>query len=217
MDSYERFLNRFDIQKDDLYAFGLEETVFPEYDVVRQNWDSLKSRIYNNKPVYIRGYGRDAHGTELYTNFYKLLLGNTCVIKDPTNNMKPQALISQLTGLKRNKNIFNYQVSHIFGKTKNVFLFENPWNIVFVPKIIDPFTGHETSGCWPEEYQALFVESSKQRYKDFIHDYNEIIRTLDVPTKLSKYIQDLISSSSLPMKTIEQFRMDALSELSPIL
>ena len=80
----------------------------------------------------------------MYKDFYANLLGNTHVEKDPTNNAVPHKLIQRTTELKRNSDIFNYQVSHIWGHTKNIFMFEAPWNICYTPKIMDPFTGHET-------------------------------------------------------------------------
>ena len=134
MDSYERFMTRFNIDKYELYEFGINETILPPIDLVAENWENLKKRIFNNGKVSIRGYGRDAKGTALYLGLYKNLFNNGNVKKDATNNVEPQKIISRLTGYKRNINLLNYQVSHIFGRTKNIFLFEAPWNIAFIPK-----------------------------------------------------------------------------------
>lgn len=153
IDSYQKFIDAFNIDKEELYSFGIRETILPPVEKVSEYWEELKKRISNNGVVTIRGYGRDAKGTPLYTGLYKYLFNNENVKKDGTNNAVPQKIISELTGHKRNGNLFNYQVFHIFGKTKNIFLFEAPWNIALVPKIIDPFTGHETKGVWPKEYQ----------------------------------------------------------------
>ena len=214
LDSYDRFIRHFGISKEDLFDFGLTETIYPAPEQVERSWTDLKRRIMTGKPVYIRGYGRDAHGTQLYTDFYAMLLGNPNVKKDPTNNLRPQNIISELTGFKRNVTLFNYQVSHIFGRTKNVFLFEAPWNIVFVPKLIDPFTGHETKGPWPVEYQRLFLQDAKRRYREYIEDYNDIIRRLAIPEQIRTYTQSL--SGTLSRKALEQFQADALAELSCI-
>jgi len=108
----------------------------------------------------------------MYLDMYKCILNNENVKKDATNNLELQKIISQLTGHKRNVNLFNYQVSHIFGKTKNVFLFEALWNIALVPKIIDPFTGHETKGIWSVEYQKKFSAYASEIYVEFIDEYN---------------------------------------------
>lgn len=188
-DSYYDFMNHFGIKPKALFDWGMEAIIFPTMDEVEAEWDNLKKRILNNEEVYIRGYGRDAHGTQLYIDFYKFLLGNTHVKKDPTNNNKPQARIKKMTGLVRNRDIYNYQVSHIWGRTKNVFMFEAPWNICYTPKIIDPFTGHETKGDLPVEFQEFFLKYAQKKYKKYIIDYNKIIAEYDITTNLKSFCE----------------------------
>jgi hypothetical protein len=214
-DSYERFLSHFNINKEDLYEFGLNETIFPSYEKVGTYWNDLKNRILNNGKVYIRGYGRDANGTALYIGLYKHLFNNTNIHKDPTNNFIPQKLIQELTGYKRNENIFNYQVSHIFGKTKNVFMFESPWNIVLVPKLIDPLTGHETKGEWPEDYQKIFLTKVNYKYKYFIKEFNEIVQKLSINEGIKEYCEYLKVKNG-HSRVLEQFQSDALKEFKHI-
>lgn len=141
--------------------------------------------MFSNEKVYIRGAGRDAKGTQIYLDFYKRVFENYNIKKDLTNNLHPQKIIHELTGYQRNKNLLNYQVSHIFGKTKNPLLFGAPWNIALIPKIIDPFTGHETKGQWPVEYQKKFMSMVKERYDKYIKEYNAIIRSLDIEPHLA--------------------------------
>jgi hypothetical protein len=214
-DSYERFLTHFNIKKEDLYMFGLNETIFPPYEKVETYWRDLKDRVFNNGKVYIRGYGRDAKGTELYIGLYKHLFNNTNIHKDPTNNLIPQKLIQELTGYKRNENLFNYQVSHIFGKTKNVFMFEAPWNIDCVPKLIDPFTGHETKGQWPVEFQHVFLEMVNRKYKPFIEDFNHIVEKYKITERIKEYCEFLKVKDG-HSKVLEQFQSDALKEFENI-
>lgn len=171
--------------------------------------------MLNNQRVYIRGYGRDAHGTDLYKDLYKELFHNFHVEKDPTNNAQPQKIIEKLTGLKRNRDIFNYQVSHIWGHTKNVFLFEAPWNVCYTPKIMDPFTGHETKGVWPIEYQKRFLDKAVQMYKPFIEDYNKLLIDLEVEERMRKYFETL--HGKIPDKQVVQFVRDASEEITMIL
>lgn len=216
VDSYDRFLTKFNINKDELYQFGISETILPPIDLVAKRWDELKNRIYNNGTVRIRGYGRDAKGTDLYIGLYRYLFENTNVKKDSSNNAEPQKIISQLTGYKRNTDLFNYQVSHIFGKTKNLFLFEAPWNIAFVPKLIDPFTGHETKGVWPKEYQKLFLEYASGIYGKFIEEYNQIISRDVIIEGISAYIDTLKSQDSISRDILLQFEKDVRNELSVI-
>lgn len=215
IDSYEQFMQTFDIEKEKLYEFGINNTILPPMELVVQQWEDLKSRIYNNGIVAIRGYGRDAKGTELYTNLYKHLFNNDNVKKDATNNLEPQKIISKLTGYKRNENLFNYQVSHIFGKTKNIFLFEAPWNIALVPKIIDPFTGHETKGIWPIEYQQKFYKYAHAIYADFITEYNQIVEDPKLINGIKKYIEKLKELDGAT-REILQFEKDVLNEISTI-
>ena len=214
-DSYQVFLDDFNIKKDDFYRWGISSTIFPNIDKVEEVWLALKKRIFSNQVVYIRGYGRDANGTQLYKDLYKAILGNDNVIKDPTNNAIPHKHIQQLTGLKRNKDIYNYQVSHIWGRTKNLFLFEAPWNICFTPKMIDPFTGHETMGAWPKEYQELFLKCAYDKYKPFINDYNQILIDNDICSKIDLFLESI--KLSIPHKEFEQFKRDVYSEFSPII
>lgn len=215
MDSYQEFLAHFGIDKAAFFDWGISSTIFPRIENVTLEWDALKNRIFNNGTVHIRGYGRDAHGTQLYTNFYATLLNNFHIQKDPTNNSVPQKLMRRITGFKRNHDIYNYQVSHIWGHTKNVFMFEAPWNICYTPKIMDPFTGHEAKGALPSEYQKCFLAKARQLYKPFIEEYNQLLTTLNVEKQLREYVVSL--SGTIAEKELVQFSKDAISELSPIM
>ena len=214
IDSYQEFFNHFSIDKDKFYAWGISATIFPDINEVSNAWVDLKHRILNNQTVYIRGYGRNAQNTQLYIDLYKALFNNAHVKKDPTNNTIPRNNIQQLTGRKRNSDIFNYQVCHIWGKTKNVFLFEAPWNICYKPKILDPFTGHETKGIWPIEYQKIFFEHAYNLYKPFVEDYNRLLLDYDIEVKLNDYLSSL--KGTVPDGRLKQFITDARRELSPI-
>ncbi len=214
IDSYQEFLSHFNIKKEDFFEWGISATIFSPTSKVSLEWDLLKERILNNKTVYIRGYGRDAHGTQLYKDLYKKIFNNYNVEKDLTNNAEPHKIIQRLTGFRRNSNIYNYQVSHIWGRTKNIFMFEAPWNICYTPKIIDPFTGHETQGIWPDEYQKIFISKAYNLYKPFIDDYNQILVELDIEKRIQEYIFSL--NGIIPEKLLTQFTKDVTNELSPI-
>lgn len=214
IDSYQEFIKYFKIDIEHFFEWGVSATIFPEITAVSAAWINLKDRILNNQTVYIRGYGRDAHGTQLYIDLYKKLFNNSHVEKDPTNNAMPRRQMQQLTGLKHNSNIYNYQVSHIWGHTKNIFMFEAPWNICYTPKIIDPFTGHETKGIWPIEYQKLFFAKAYKMYRPFVVEYNQLLVDHDIEGRLEEYLLSL--RSTIPARELTQFEKDARSELSPI-
>lgn len=213
-DSYQNFLRDFHIDKQAFFEWGISNTIFPPKNKVESEWNALKERIFNNQTVYIRGYGRDAHGTQLYIDLYKQLFNNYHVEKDPINNASPIKIIQKLTGLKRNNNIYNYQVSHIWGHTKNIFLFEAPWNICYTPKIFDPLTGHEAKGVLPIEYQKIFIEEAYKKYKDYIDDYNRLLADYDVEKHLKEYLLSL--EGKIAEKELLQFSKDATNELSKI-
>lgn len=215
IDSYEKFIKKFNIDKNDLFEFGIRETILPEKDLVDQNWKELKKRIYNNGVVSIRGYGRDAKGSYLYTDMYKEIFNNENIKKDGASNTEPTKIISELTGYKKNKTLFNYQVSHIFGKTKNIFLFEAPWNIAYIPKIIYPLTGHETKGFWPQEYQKLFIANITQKYAEYIDEYNNLITQPEIKEKINLYLQNLKTREN-STKEILRFEKSVMEELAPI-
>ena len=71
MDSYQNFLNHFGIDRRELFEWGINATIFPAVEKVSHEWEELKTRILTNQIVYIRGYGREGHGTQLYKGLYK--------------------------------------------------------------------------------------------------------------------------------------------------
>lgn len=79
MDSYIEFFDNFEIDINDAFSWGIENTIFPNMEIVEKAWIELRAKITNNQPVYICGYGRDAHATHLYFDFYKYLFNNECV------------------------------------------------------------------------------------------------------------------------------------------
>lgn len=208
IDAYQKFFSRFKISDQDLIQWGIQEAIFPNMEGVILEWERLKEKVLNNERVYIRGYGRNAHGTHLYQELYAEILGNYHVERDPTNNSVPQRIIKKLTGLQRNRDIYNYQVSHIFGKTKNPFLFQSPWNICYLPKIMDPFTGHESKGNLSKQFQKAFKEYVFYQYKPLIEDYNQLMLDLNLSEKAKRYLNE---------EEGQQFLKDVMIELSPII
>ena len=214
IDSYEKFLTKY-VSKEDFFDFGLCETIYIPIDKVQHEWNSLKHRIFEDESVFIRGFGRDAAGTHLFLEFYKKVFQNNNIIKDPTNNQQPTKLLESLTGLKKNKDIRNYQVSHIFGRTKNIFTFTAPWNIVFMPKLLDPFTGHEAKGDMVDEYQKLFQQQSYDKFKPFIDEFNDIITDSHLVQAIENYFEELHDTNE-DTKMVKKFEKAVREEFSPI-
>lgn len=208
-DSYYDFMNHFHIKEKDLFEWGLNAIIFPDKHEVKLEWENLKYRIFNNQEVSIRNYGRNGSKTHLFIEFYKYWLNNSNVKKDSSNNTKPKQMIEKTTGLIRNEDIYNYQISHIWGHTKNIFLFEAPWNICYMPKIMDPFTGHESKGDLYIEFQHQLQKEVRKKYKEFINDYNEIISSYDMASILDEYCKQY-------SVTDKNFLKNALNEFEPI-
>ena len=214
LDSYEKFLTKY-VSKEDFFDFGLSETIYIPTDKVEKEWANLKNRIFENENVFIRGFGRDAAGTHLFLNFYEKVFQNNNIVKDPTNNQQPTKLLESLTGLKKNKDIRNYQVSHIFGRTKNIFTFTAPWNMVFMPKLLDPFTGHEAKGDMIDEYQKLFQQQSYDKFKPFIDEFNDIITDTNLVQSIESYFEELHDNNE-DTKMVKKFEKAVREEFSPI-
>lgn len=214
MDSYIEFLKHFNITADEFFKWGMEATIFPQENKVAAEWDALKKRLFSDEQVYIRGYGRDTHGTWLYKELYRSVFNNNHIEKDPSNNTAPHKLIVRLTDKKVNREIYNYQVSHIWGHTKNPLMFEAPWNICYTPKMFDPFTGHEVGGELPAEYKRIFLAKAHELYQSYIDEYNEILIKYDVDKHIEEFLGNL--PDDLSEKEKKQFEKDVRNELSPI-
>jgi len=219
IDSISILLEYYNICKDSFYAFGVENTIFPSQDYAKDQWNQIKENLLTNQKLAIRGYGRLGINTEMFLDLYRHLFGNHKIFKDPTNNAAPTKIIEKATGYKKNpkknRNILNFTVAHIFGCTKNPLLFNSVWNICYKPTIIDPLSGHEANGDWPKEYQDIFHKYVYRRFKELIDDYNAFIEEHKVPERIESYISDVMSTQ-YEDKLIKSFSGNALSEWAPI-
>ena len=171
--------------------------------------------------MFIRGFGRNANGTDLYKNLYQRLVDNSNVKKDPTNNSEPRKLIERLTNYSKTKKpkyelIRNYQVSHVFARTKNIYAFTAPWNIAYMPKILDPLTGHEAKGDMVIEYTSRFQTQTYKKFSSLIDDFNEIMSSERFTNNLSECLHGLESSGSFKKKDVERLRISVKNEFLPI-
>lgn len=190
-------MSRFNISEEQFIKFGIEESIVIESELIKIEWENLKYKIYNgSEDTFVRGYGRDAKGTDLYMDMYKVIFGHNCFKKDGTNNSKPKALLESFTGVRRTekssgkyKSIRNYQVSHIFGKTKNPFAFTAPWNIVYLPKIVDPLTGHESQGDLTNKFSKEIKNHTLEKNYSIIQDFNKIM--IELSPKITKHLNSL--------------------------
>ncbi len=224
-DSYKSFFEYFNIDFKKVIKFGVEiDTIYPDPDKINGVWEKLIKSVENNEEVYIRGYGRDAHGTALYQDLFRILLNNNNIKKDPTNNAKPTQLLQNITNFSKTikkdngkkERISNYQVTHIFGQTKNPFLFTAPWNIVWKSKMLDPFTGHESKGENTDEYKKAFIQKSKELYSKYIDEYNVLASKYFTNEKLEEAFNKMNIDSEIDEKVFNKFKDDARIELKII-
>ena len=113
--------------------------------------------------------------------------------------------------------IRNYQVSHVFGRTKNVFAFTAPWNIVYVPKMLDPFTGHEAKGEMISEFTRLFQQRTYKNFEPLIEDYNNIVTGNDFRNSVSDAIEMMADSERYDHSSLEAFKKSFETEYQPII
>ena len=195
-DSYLKFFKKFNITEDQLIDYGLSDIIFIPQNEAKKEWNNLKRKVLNNQETFIRGLGRDAANTPIMIDIHYHLFTNSNIKKDPTNNAGPQRLLEKLTGYskkksKLNKELRNYQVSHVFGLTKNALAFNAPWNIVYMPKLFDPFTGHESKGEITKKFTNELKKIIYFKFKDLIEEYNEIVDSEDFKTKMIKALNKL--------------------------
>ena len=200
-DSYLNFLEKFNISYEDFIEYGLNDIIFVPSDKVKNEWEILKKKVYSNQEVYIRGMGRDAGSTKYMFEIHKSLFGNSNIKKDSSNNAYPTKFLKELTGYSKKKSkkynhINNYQISHVFGHTKNALMFTAPWNIVYIPKLFDPFSGHESKGELTQTFTSKLKEITYEKFKVQIDDYNSIVNNSKFIDSLNSSIENLKSNNN---------------------
>lgn len=234
IDSYQLFVEYFSkntFSEDAFINWGLNHIIFADKTKAKCEWEVVKQNWYDNKNLWIRNSGRNGQSSKLYLDFFKCF--GKSIKFDNTNNEMPTKTIQEITEkVKYDKSrhekstaknasleiLRNYQVSHIWGHTKNPLLFVCPWNICFVPKMFDPFTGHEAKGPLVEKFQKAFVEHAKIMYADLIQDYNDFIEQEILQTGIiDKYIdtvEDQYKKGKLTKRTFNDFKRNIKEEFT---
>lgn len=220
-DAYDNLFKTYD--KDKFFTDSLEAIIYIDTSKIIINWQETLRKLNNDEELFIRGFGRDAKGTDAFLTLYRYLFSNNKIRKDPTNNNEPTKIITNLTGLNKKLNsdnetqqrIQNYQVSHLFGKTKNPLLFTAAWNIAYIPKYIDPFTGHETQGSYSKEFKKLFDQKNVGKFHDFINEYNLFVQE-NITPNLDKALKITMKEFENSEVNLRQFEIAARQELSEI-
>jgi hypothetical protein len=173
-DSYEQFFQL--LSREKFLDFGMKNIITIDKEIVKDLWKKLLDRIDDKADdLVIRKKGDNVNENmkKLYKEIFKI-----DIKFDRRNNSTPTRLLETFTGYRINKTIFNYQVSHVYEYTKNVYCFAAPWNIVFIPRIIDPLTEHEAKGDCVNEFQGRFRKHIIEKFKEEIIEYNEIMKRM---------------------------------------
>lgn len=205
LNGYEQFFKIF--PEEDFINFGLKNIVTADTAVARSGWTELCDRIdRQSADLYVRDMGRNGNANELLGQLYSKVF-NLRINYDQTNNSQPSMLIQKLTGYRKNKNIFNYQISHVFGKTKNVYCFTAPWNIVFLPKIVDPLTGHEAKGKFVEDFSKRFQSLIYDKFTAEIDEFNK--RMKDIRPRITNWVEEAVPERDREkyLKEFEEIRI----------
>lgn len=225
LDGYNLFFREFGIvDTEEIIHFGIKNVIKPKVETAEVQWLEQLTLLLNNGQLPIRGYGRDALGTSLYFQLYKDLFNNNNIIKDATNNNFPTRNLEEWTGFFKNPSrakldkganiIRNFQVSHVFGNTKNPLMFTAPWNIIFLPKIMDPFTGHESKGNLSVRFSISLRKYIFEEYSHVIEDYNTFVKE-NVQNEIAKVLKHIVKNNQNFTK-IDQFYRSAIQEWSYI-
>ena len=215
-DSYELFLKKFKIEPDDFLKYGVEGVMMIDKQIARKKWDELVKTIEGGGITYIRKYGRTGEATQLYFDMYKVLFPDLIVKKDHSNK-SPKKSLFELLNVGEVK---NYQASHVFGHTCNVFCFMAPWNIVLMPKIYDPLTGHEAKGNLRDKFIAILRKRIFSEFGDMIIEYNHSMEKY-APV-ISNHFESLVPQSSddknikKELAQIERFKQSILKNFKLI-
>ena len=199
-DAYERFFKAFSVSTDEFFDFGIREIIRVPIDIAAIEWTDLRSRVESGGCVTVRGFGRNGRGNSQFLDFYANVFGHSGFAIDPTNNAAPTRVLQRLTNYSKTRrtgceHLANYQVSHIFGRTKNPYAFTAPWNIVYIPKIVDPFTGHEAPGDLACQFQKLFRTHLFTVFQSLIEDFNDVVTSSPFAARIDDYVASLEQQS----------------------
>lgn len=214
MDAYQEFIKELKIDFDDFIEFGINGTIYPSEESIATFWAELKRRIKDGEAVRVRTYGKYGRKSQILVDFYSFC--NINAVVDSNNNYTPTKNLEKLTNKIKNKDLLNYQVSHIFGQTKNVYMFESPWNICYVPKMIDPLTGHESKGKFSVEYKKKWLSGIIKKHKVFIDDYNKIMDDFKINEKLDAFMSDSEVKKKYDSKQLVDFKKNILKDFEKI-
>jgi len=193
LDAYTQLIPEY-ISKEEFFRFGVEQTIFIPDSKVKDEWKKLNEKMDNNKVLYMRGV-KESVANQLFYDFYKQVMKNENVKKDPSNTQNPTKLIESLSGYKKSKDLRNYQLSSIFAGSRNVLLFCAPWNLAYTPNILDPLIGVDAKSDLALEFQTYLREFTFTKFKPYIDEYNERVNNVHFQRAIDSYFERMYDNS----------------------
>ena len=216
-DSVELFFDHFRIKKRGFISWGIEKSKFAEPETALDSWHKLVEDIQTGKEkIYVRRFGRSKAKQKELRHFYEKVLGikSKTLHEDKTNNYQPYKRFSEAMGMKKKKDLLNYKVSHIFGKTKNPYDFCAVWNMSYTPVVIDPFTGHEVKSTVCDDFMKRFQNHALHRFGKPISEFNR--RMCGLRPKINKFIVRLDKNRQLTEKDKKELKESIKENFSKI-
>ncbi|MDH5465296.1 MAG: hypothetical protein OEW60_06665 [Thiovulaceae bacterium] len=215
IDAYEALIPEY-LSQEDFIRYGLEKTVYIPDDKVKEGWEDLKKQINSNKKVFMRGV-KDNNITRMFFDYYKDIVKNERIAKDPSNTQNPAKVIEDLSGIKKSKDLRNYQLTSIFGRSRNIFAFTAPWNIVYIPNLIDPLLSSEANNELSKEFQKAFQKNAYEKFKPYVDEFNKIVTDHHFRQSTDDYFEHLYNNNRLyPRENTEKFEEIYREDFAPI-
>ncbi len=81
--------------------------------------------------------------------------------------------------------------------------------------VLNSFTGHETLGKYSEEFKQIIVPFLKEKFKNYISEYNSIIQN-KIIDKIDESLKFVKSQTDINNYDFKRFETDIKRELSEI-
>ena len=240
-DAYQLFFDYFaghQMSPQEFYKFGIDNSVFADKEDVKyaeRQFDDLigllkYGRLPNDpaggrqrKDLAIRKYSGSKSKSEMFVELYRKLFQRASIRVEsnatPKLNfrsaVKCEMFSAGYVGKETTTVLKNYVCSHVFdNRTQNPLLFEAVWNIVLTPKIIDPLTGNETKGRWPDEFQPLFRDKIRDKFLPCIRKFNAI--AAEVHPQIEKAALEVAQRNALGEEDRNRFIENAIAQWEQI-
>ena len=194
MDSYDEFLGligRKRVSREQFIEFGLEHVYMVDDDLALSELENAIKALKDRKDTQlltIRRYGKNEDNQDNpYLKLYEKIF-DVSLTQDRDNNQRPIEIMKHLFGCSFKSQ--HYQCAHVWGMTKNPIMFTALFNIVLIPRMFDPLTGHESRGRLLNEFQRRFKEHVKAHFKRSIVRYNRFLRGRGMEEQINRYYKE---------------------------